>query len=76
MRVFVLVGLLQDEGEHILGVYASEEEAFNAQVHYLVNDEEHNVAFDTYVIEVRELDAPVRKSFETMPIVISPLRTQ
>lgn len=76
MRVFVLIGLLQDEGEHILGVYASEEEAFTAHEDYLENDEQDNIFFDNYVIEVRILNAPAKKSFESMPIVLNPFVAQ
>jgi len=76
MKVFVLIGLLHDEGEHILGVYASEEEAFAAHENYLENDEQDNVYFDNYVIEARELNASAKKSFEVMPIVVNPFVAQ
>ena len=55
MEVFVLMGGWQYEGDLLLGVYASEEEAFNAEAVY---NRERDQGFDVYYIQRRVIGAP------------------
>lgn len=56
MEIFVLVGEFEYESHHVLGVYASEEEAIIAQGVY-VRDEDKD--FHHYYVDRRVLGAPV-----------------
>lgn len=55
MEVFVLMGEIRYEGDALLGVYASEEEAVNAQGVYTRDGDQ---GFDSYFIIRQTLGAP------------------
>lgn len=62
MEVFVLMGQINYEGDMILGVYASEEEAVNARNVYTRDDTDISY-FDRYFVQRRVLGAPAETDF-------------
>jgi hypothetical protein len=54
MKVFILNGCYDYEGEYILGVYSSRKDAESARDVFKTRD----VSFDGYEIVERELNAP------------------
>ena len=60
MEVFVLMAAIDYEGDMLLGVYASEEEAINAHGVY-VRDRDQ---FDRYYIARRVIGAPADPVFD------------
>ena len=56
MEIFVLMGEYDYESHHVLGVYASREEAVDA---YFVYTRDHDRHFDYYYFERRVLGSPV-----------------
>lgn len=56
MEIFVLMGEFSYESHHVLGVYASFEEASVAHGVYIRDEERH---FDYYYVMHRVLGAPV-----------------
>ena len=61
MEVYVLMGQINYEGDMILGVYASEEEAVNARNVYTRDCE---MGFDSYFVQRRVIGAPAEADFE------------
>jgi hypothetical protein len=55
MEVFVLTGRIDYEGDMLLGVYASEEEAWNAHGDYT---RDRDRGFDSYDVVRRVIGAP------------------
>jgi len=55
MEIFVLIGRIDYEGDMLLGVYASEEEAWNAHGVYTRNSDR---GFDSYCVVRRVIGAP------------------
>lgn len=55
MEVFVLIGSISYEGDMLLGVYASEQEAWNAHGVY---NRELDQGFDWYSVQRRVVGAP------------------
>ena len=61
MEVFVLIGELNYEGELLLVVYASEEEAITARNIYT---RDRNQGFDGYYVQRQVLGAPAETDFD------------
>ena len=60
MEVFILMGRIDYEGDMLLGVYASEEEAWDAHGVYTHRCDR---GFDSYNVERRVIGAPVEMQF-------------
>ena len=58
MEVFVLTGRIDYEGDMLLGVYASEEEAWDAHGVYTRYDRDRG--FDSYDVVRRVIGAPAQ----------------
>ncbi len=61
MEVFVLMGEFDYEGELLLGVYASEEEAIN---HRNIYTRDREMGFHHYYVQRRVLGAPAESDFD------------
>jgi hypothetical protein len=61
MEVFVLMGEIRYEGEMLLGVYASEEEAITARNIYTRDEEQ---GFHEYYVQRRVLGASAETEFD------------
>jgi hypothetical protein len=61
MEVFVLMGVLNYEGDMLLGVYVSLEEATDARY---VSERNHRSCFDSYYIDRRVIGAPGEINFD------------
>ncbi len=59
MEVFVLMGEMDYEGDYLLGVYASEQEAVDALGVYL----RETISHDHYYVDRRVLGAPAEHGF-------------
>lgn len=60
MEVFVLMGSIQYEGDMLLGVYDSEQEAHDA---YGVYTRDRDQGFDTYYVARQVIGAPAEVYF-------------
>ena len=60
MEVFVLMGRIDYEGDMLLGVYASEEEAWDAHGVYT---RDRDRGFDSYNVVRRAIGAPAETQF-------------
>ena len=60
MEVFILMGRIDYEGDMLLGVYASDEEAWDAHGVYT---RDHDRGFDSYSVERRVIGAPAEVQF-------------
>ena len=62
MEVFVLMGSMDYEGDYLLGVYASEQEAQEA-VHAMDDHTRQLTMHDRYYVSRRVLGAPAKYGF-------------
>jgi hypothetical protein len=60
MEVFILMGRIDYEGDMLLGVYASKEEAWDAECAYT---RDRDRGFDSYNVERRVIGAPAEVHF-------------
>lgn len=65
MKVFILLGLTEYEGDDILGVYASAAEAASARDAYIAKRNDYsNGGYDDYDIESRVVGAVAHSQWE------------